>query len=66
MYYLRTKPAAHALQFTVDKSKVKTAVTNGTSTENGANGVKKDEKEINMDAMMCSILNKEDCMSCGS
>lgn len=32
MYYLRTKPAANALQFTVDKSKLKDAAN---STLNG-------------------------------
>ncbi|XP_034826883.1 ribonucleoside-diphosphate reductase large subunit [Maniola hyperantus] len=54
MYYLRTKPAANAIQFTVDKSKVK--VTNGNA--------EKDEATMSMIA--CSLLNKEDCLSCGS
>lgn len=30
MYYLRTKPAANAIQFTVDKEKMKQTVQNGT------------------------------------
>lgn len=30
MYYLRTKPAANAIQFTVDKDKLKQTVQNGT------------------------------------
>ncbi|KAJ8679445.1 hypothetical protein QAD02_015232 [Eretmocerus hayati] len=61
MYYLRTKPAANALQFTVDKSKVKKETpvksekpeTNGTSTVD-------DE-----DAMLvCSRENGDACMMC--
>merc|ERR1711868_208095 len=31
MYYLRTKPAAQAIQFTVDKSKISNATTKGVS-----------------------------------
>lgn len=45
MYYLRTKPAANAIQFTVDQSKLKNRVKN--------------EADI-----LCSIDNKEACMSC--
>lgn len=58
MYYLRTKPAANAIQFTVDKSKVRISVTNGAS-----NGKTED---ANMAAITCSLQNKEDCLSCGS
>lgn len=55
MYYLRTKPAANPIQFTVDKSKLlvksgspktspsKNGVTNRISGENGANGVENNE-----------------------
>lgn len=43
MYYLRTKPAAQAIQFTVDKTKIKAK---------------------NAEAMVCSLTNKEACMSC--
>ncbi|BES87822.1 Hypothetical protein NTJ_00629 [Nesidiocoris tenuis] len=59
MYYLRTKPAANAIQFTVDKSKSKEAVKqNGTATEA--------EKSFNMASMVCSLENKDDCLMCGS
>ncbi|XP_053612791.1 ribonucleoside-diphosphate reductase large subunit [Plodia interpunctella] len=54
MYYLRTKPAANAIQFTVDKSKVRN--TNGKSEVDDAN----------MAAITCSLQNKDECMSCGS
>lgn len=65
MYYLRTKPAANAIQFTVDKAKLKNATTvNGTS--NGVNGSSKSESEQNMAAMVCSLENKDECLMCGS
>ncbi|XP_038214948.1 ribonucleoside-diphosphate reductase large subunit [Zerene cesonia] len=54
MYYLRTKPAANAIQFTVDKSKVK--VSNG----------KPEKDEADMSMIACSLLNKDQCFSCGS
>ncbi|XP_003738485.1 ribonucleoside-diphosphate reductase large subunit isoform X2 [Galendromus occidentalis] len=43
MYYLRTKPAAQAIQFTVDKTKI---------------------KQKNAEAMVCSLTNKDACLSC--
>ena len=63
MYYLRTKPAASAIQFTVDKSKLKKAngVDNTADTANG-----NDEEKKNREAMVCSLLNKDDCLMCGS
>lgn len=48
MYYLRSRPAASAIKFTVDKSKLGTPVA------------------TNQEAMVCSIENPEDCISCGS
>ncbi|KAF8794544.1 ribonucleoside-diphosphate reductase large subunit-like [Argiope bruennichi] len=54
MYYLRTKPAVNAIQFTVDKKALR---------ENGvkANG---DSKEKHIADMVCSLQNKEACISC--
>jgi ribonucleoside-diphosphate reductase subunit M1 len=72
MYYLRTKPAANAIQFTVDKSKVNAggAVANGVNGTNGkaTNGDSEEAsiESINMKAMVCSLENKDDCMMCGS
>ncbi|CAH1646695.1 unnamed protein product [Spodoptera littoralis] len=62
MYYLRTKPAANAIQFTVDKTKVKSKVTNGKVEMNG----KSDVDDANMAAITCSLQNRDECMSCGS
>lgn len=74
MYYLRTKPACNAIQFTVDKGRVS---TNNESQLNGADGEEKNhnvsssftnesEREKHMAEMVCSLENKDDCMSCGS
>ena len=61
MYYLRTKPAAQAIQFTVDKTKLKeTAKVAAEKTP------EEKKSEENMAAMVCSLQNKEDCLMCGS
>merc|ERR1711953_415060 len=59
MYYLRTKPAAQAIQFTVDKSKIANVATKGvTGTAPAAAG--------DMATLQCSINNQDDCVMCGS
>jgi len=65
MYYLRTKPAAQAIQFTVDKQKLMKKVedTNGV---NGINGSAEENRDKNMAAISCSLQNKDDCLMCGS
>merc|ERR1711981_158584 len=72
MYYLRTKAAAAAIQFTVDKTKLK-EVSNNKETQNPVNGAGdvirspvKDGKEKNVAAMVCSLQNRDECLSCGS
>nr|XP_039265299.1 ribonucleoside-diphosphate reductase large subunit-like [Styela clava] len=57
MYYLRTKPAAQAIQFTVDQKKLKEAKESGAKSE-------QEERELNEAAMACSLQNKEACMMC--
>jgi ribonucleoside-diphosphate reductase subunit M1 len=68
MYYLRTKPAAQAIQFTVDKSKVKkeaqTESKESTETPAAAGDMAGIEK--NLATMVCSINNRDDCLMCGS
>jgi ribonucleoside-diphosphate reductase subunit M1 len=78
MYYLRTKAAASAIQFTVDKTKLKAENPNKKeednkdqeSSKNGAENNQEDliakKKEENMAALMCSLQNKDDCLMCGS
>lgn len=79
MYYLRTKPAVNALQFTVDKSKLRNANTiNPCQSSNSESG---NEEELNssksewlqnqnnesIDAVLaCSRENGDACMACGS
>lgn len=60
MYYLRTKPAADAIKFTLDKSKAKASQTNGVD-ETDPN-----EKELveKMLTMTCSRANGPDCTMC--
>ena len=74
MYYLRTKPAANAIQFTVDKNKLKNitdaAIKIGEEKkpigEEEEEKDKKQKEDNNMAAMMCSLQNKDDCLMCGS
>merc|ERR1719414_1363508 len=77
MYYLRTKAAAAAIQFTVDKSKAAATAKNGASGDDDkvivdkkedTNGAAKEvaAQEQNMAAMVCSLQNKDDCLMCGS
>ncbi|XP_072333631.1 ribonucleoside-diphosphate reductase large subunit isoform X2 [Scyliorhinus torazame] len=55
MYYLRTRPAANPIQFTLNKEKLQ---------DNAA--VTADEKEKNKADMVCSLENRADCLMCGS
>jgi len=67
MYYLRTKAAASAIQFTVDKTKLKKANENakeeGVEINEAKEAAKKEYEEA---ALICSIQNKDDCLMCGS
>lgn len=60
MYYLRTKAAAKAIQFTVDKTKLK------QQTETPQEEETPKSEEENMAAMVCSLKNRDDCVMCGS
>lgn len=51
MYYLRTKPAANAIQFTVDQNKLKQS-----------NTLKQTDDDLK--SLICSLENKDQCMSC--
>lgn len=58
MYYLRTKPAANAIQFTVDKSKLKKEETVG------AGGDQRQPTEA--EKLVCSLQNKDECLMCSA
>jgi len=70
MYYLRTKPAAAAIQVTVDKTKLNcsiTAETNGNASDTKEAEVKNAQEDaFNLNAMVCSLQNKDECLMCGS
>lgn len=57
MYYLRTKPAANPIQFTLNKEQLKEAQ---------AAKIEEETKERNTAAMVCSLANKDECLMCGS
>lgn len=57
MYYLRTKPAANPIQFTLNREKLKEAQSAKS---------KEEAKEHNMAAVVCSLANKDECLMCGS
>ena len=58
MYYLRTKAAADAIQFTVE------ATTKEDQTVGGL--AERAEEVDSMDAIACSLDNPDDCLMCGS
>ncbi|XP_066376019.1 ribonucleoside-diphosphate reductase large subunit-like [Miscanthus floridulus] len=61
MYYLRTRAAADAIKFTVDTTLLQengNVVSNGKPTE--------EDVEAKMAQMVCSLNNREECLSCGS
>lgn len=63
MYYLRTKPAAAPIQFTVDKTRLtaNSKVKTGDKENVDLNSINR-----RMADMVCSLQNKDDCISCGS
>ena len=69
MYYLRTKPAAQAIQFTVDKSRIRMKVSNDV-IDNGENLndftiIKtREERQLAMAKLECSLANKDECLLC--
>jgi ribonucleoside-diphosphate reductase subunit M1 len=66
MYYLRTKPAAQAIQFTVDKSKIANVAPKGVSGTAPAAAGDMASMTSNMATLQCSINNQDDCVMCGS
>lgn len=60
MYYLRTKPASNAIQFTVDKLKLKNlSLANG-----GGGGGPKKTKPSAEEVAACSLQNRDACIMC--
>ncbi|XP_024378320.1 ribonucleoside-diphosphate reductase large subunit [Physcomitrium patens] len=59
MYYLRSRAAADAIKFTVDQSSIKTKQATPAAAI-------AEDLEVKLSQMVCSLENKEECMSCGS
>jgi len=55
MYYLRTRPKADAIQFTVDQS----ALKNGSTVKGSGSGVT-DKENVNVQE------DEEECVMCGA
>ena len=58
MYYLRTKAAADAIQFTVEAKKSEDQTVSGLAD--------RAEEITSMDAIACSLDSPDDCLMCGS
>ena len=58
MYYLRTKAAADAIQFTVEQKKAEDQTVSGLQ--------QRAEEADSMDAIACSLDAPDDCLMCGS
>jgi len=57
MYYLRTKAAVDAIKFTVNQQAL---------DEDAKKKTIQDAKDKSLQALSCSLDNKEDCLMCGS
>lgn len=60
MYYLRTKPAAQAIQFTVDKSLLKSKQNDNQDQQQSSLKTKPTPEEI----LQCSLENRDACLMC--
>ncbi|CAJ0824583.1 18063_t:CDS:2, partial [Entrophospora sp. SA101] len=59
MYYLRTKPAADAIKFTVDQTALKESKAADEEYKNS------DDKLLASNLISCSLNNQENCLVCG-
>ncbi|VDP91574.1 unnamed protein product [Echinostoma caproni] len=76
MYYLRTRPAADPIKFTIDKTSVRALMERGvTNTSNGPTidpeveaqeeaRIMEEIKRRNAESITCSLNNPEGCLSC--
>lgn len=76
MYYLRTRPAAEPIKFTIDKARVRALIDVSSTLNKPVDTIDEaveamEEMKImeeirkrNMEAISCSITNPEGCLSC--
>lgn len=68
MYYLRTRPAVDAVQFTVDKTRLKEYSTANIdkSSKSGSNSTPGSADELTTKMMECAVSGEGDCLMCSS
>lgn len=64
MYYLRTKPAAEPIQFTVDKTSL--PVTSNFKEQHLADKLIEDVKQVRDSLLECSLQYNDNCSACSS
>jgi len=64
MYYLRTRPAANAIQFTVDKTRLQAKNKTSPPSRRDLFTVAGKSAADNEAALLCSLENKENCLMC--
>lgn len=64
MYYLRSRGAAEAIKFTVDQTALKAKDKADSAGKPVAEGDFRRKEAL--EQMVCSLENKEACMSCGA
>lgn len=64
MYYLRTRPAANAIQFTVDQKAINDARVQRRASTKDSDKQKDEDKQAA--AIACSLQNREACVMCSA
>ena len=65
MYYLRSRPAADAIKFTVDREALaKENAVDAAADEEQKESTEEEKLAQNLAAMMCSLENKDACLMC--
>ncbi|KAJ1977416.1 ribonucleotide-diphosphate reductase subunit rnr1, partial [Dimargaris xerosporica] len=64
MYYLRTRPAADAIKFTVDQLSLQESSKASTSKGSAQPLTEEEQANRQLAALMCSIENKDACTMC--
>ncbi|THD23345.1 Ribonucleoside-diphosphate reductase large subunit [Fasciola hepatica] len=78
MYYLRTRPAADPIQFTIDRTSVRALMERGVTNVDASTGrvidpaveaeeearIMEEIKRRNTESITCSLTNPEGCLSC--
>ena len=66
MYYLRTRPAANAIQFTVDQTLLQQTNKENKDSIDTDKQKKLQREQQAQAALECSLTNREACLMCSS